>query len=78
MEEKLIRGVRHYLIRWKGYEPESDTWEPENTLSCDELINDFKKQKKNKGKAKSSKKREKGDVGKAKWDENEDFEVHIF
>lgn len=38
----MVRGVRHYLIRWKGYEPESDSWEPELTLNCPELIKQFK------------------------------------
>lgn len=34
--------MRHYLIRWKGYEPESDSWEPESTLQCADLIKKFK------------------------------------
>jgi len=42
VDEKMVRGVRHYLIRWKGYEPESDTWEPESTLDCADLIKKFK------------------------------------
>lgn len=78
MDEKLIRGIKHYLIRWKGYEEESDTWEPEDTLDCKELMNEFKKKKKdNKGKPKSAKKKEKKDVTEPDWDENEDFEVNI-
>lgn len=41
IDSKKIKGKLHYLIRWKGYTAESDTWEPENTLSCPELINKF-------------------------------------
>ena len=34
-----------YNIRWKGYGPEEDTWEPENHLSgCRKMLNDFNKQ----------------------------------
>lgn len=37
----MVRGTRHYLIRWKGHDEDADTWEPENTLNCDDLINDY-------------------------------------
>ena len=83
LDEKYIRGVRHFLIRWKGYEPESDTWEPESTLNCAELIADFKTKQKKKGKnktkpVKAKKGREREDSSdQATWDENEDFEVII-
>ena len=33
------RAAYHFLVRWEGYPPEHDTWEPEkNLLSCDSLI----------------------------------------
>nr|XP_023016577.1 chromobox protein homolog 1-like [Leptinotarsa decemlineata] len=73
----MIGGVRHYLIRWKGYEEESDTWEPEDTLECADLIVEYKERKK-KGKAekgKKSPKKDKKEPKPADWDENEDFEV---
>lgn len=76
MEEKNIRGVRHYLIRWKGYEPESDTWEPESTLSCSELIAEFKAKQKKRGKAKPGKK--KANAHEPDWNEDENFEVGKF
>uniref|UniRef100_A0A1Y1K501 Chromo domain-containing protein n=1 Tax=Photinus pyralis TaxID=7054 RepID=A0A1Y1K501_PHOPY len=47
IDEKVVRGVIHYLIRWKGYDPESDTWEPENTLECPDLIKKFKNERSN-------------------------------
>ncbi|KAF5269891.1 hypothetical protein FQR65_LT05690 [Abscondita terminalis] len=42
MDEKMMKGVRHYLIRWKGYDEDGDTWEPETTLDCPDLIKRFK------------------------------------
>lgn len=47
IDSKRIKGRLHYLIRWKGYSADSDTWEPENTLSCPELINKFNDEKEN-------------------------------
>lgn len=41
LDEKMVKGQRLYLIRWKGYEEESDTWEPESTLNCADLISEF-------------------------------------
>lgn len=41
VDSKRIKGKLHYLIRWKGYSADNDTWEPENTLSCPELINKY-------------------------------------
>lgn len=41
IDSKKIKGKLHYLIRWKGYSADSDTWEPENTLSCPDLIQKF-------------------------------------
>ncbi|CAH2039599.1 unnamed protein product, partial [Iphiclides podalirius] len=47
VDSKRIKGKLHYLIHWKGYSSEDDTWEPENTLSCPELINKFNEEKEN-------------------------------
>lgn len=70
LEEKRIKGVRHYLIRWKGYTEESDTWEPEDTLDCADLIKEFKSKNKKKKKDPKGKKGEGDD-----WDENQEFVV---
>lgn len=40
MNEKK-NGKREFLIRWKGYSAKDDTWEPEEHLECQDLINAF-------------------------------------
>ncbi|XP_072385360.1 uncharacterized protein [Diabrotica undecimpunctata] len=71
LDDKMIAGVRHYLIRWKGYGQDDDTWEPEDTLNCPDAIKAFKDAKK---KTKVAKDKVKKDG--EEWDENEDFEVN--
>ncbi|XP_029173371.1 chromobox protein homolog 1-like [Nylanderia fulva] len=34
-------GTKEFLIRWKGFSPADDTWEPEKNLNCPELIDKF-------------------------------------
>ncbi|XP_021181544.1 heterochromatin protein 1 isoform X2 [Helicoverpa armigera] len=65
VDSKKIKGKLHYLIRWKGYSADSDTWEPENTLSCAELINKYNDEKEN-SKNKVSKAEKKNNKRKAK------------
>lgn len=79
VDEKVVNGVRQYLIRWKGYDAKDDTWEPEDTLNCPDLIKKFKKsskrEKSDKNEKEKSKKKSK--VEEDSWDENEEFEVNF-
>ncbi|XP_033112789.1 M-phase phosphoprotein 8-like [Anneissia japonica] len=44
-------NVQMFLVRWQGYGPEEDTWEPRNNLvSCEDLIEEFLEKKKMKRK----------------------------
>jgi hypothetical protein len=35
------RSKREYLIKWLGYGPEHNSWEPESSMTCDELIAEY-------------------------------------
>jgi len=40
----MIRGKEKFLVRWKGYTAEEDTWENrENLKSMKELVEEFKR-----------------------------------
>jgi hypothetical protein len=42
IDKKVIRrGKIEYLLRWKGYDSDEDTWEPRENLTCNGLIQQF-------------------------------------
>lgn len=43
---KKVRGMKYYLIKWKGYKTEHNSWEPEVNVSTD-LVAAFHNQSKN-------------------------------
>ena len=44
LNKKKMRGVEKYLIRWKGFTAEGDTWErKENLKNAEELIKEFER-----------------------------------
>ncbi|KAM7348765.1 uncharacterized protein ACRADG_007965 isoform 2-T2 [Cochliomyia hominivorax] len=57
---KTERGVSYFLIRWKGYTKADDTWEPEDTLNCPDIIERYKKKQKSSPKKGSTPAKKKG------------------
>nr|AAW26661.1 SJCHGC05321 protein [Schistosoma japonicum] len=41
-DEKIIKGQKYYKVRWRGFPPEADSWEPERNLtSVLNIISEF-------------------------------------
>jgi len=45
LNKKKIRGVEKYLIRWKGFTAEGNTWKrKENLKNAEKLIKEFERE----------------------------------
>jgi len=41
LDKRTVQGTVQYLLKWKGYSSDDNTWEPRANLDCDEMIDAF-------------------------------------
>ncbi|CAH8479654.1 unnamed protein product [Heterobilharzia americana] len=49
LDERIIKGQKYYKVRWQGFPPEADSWEPEQNLTnVLDIISNFHRRSKSK------------------------------
>lgn len=43
VDKRIHKGKVEYLLKWKGYSSDENTWEPEDSLDCPELLEEYER-----------------------------------
>lgn len=54
VSKRVVGGKTQYLLKWKGYDSDENTWEPEENLDCQDLLREFNRKTKMRDEGRSS------------------------